>query len=464
MAVWRILSCIESLNLPKVWIDEALDYAIFLASRPSGNLPQWADCPSDSHHALDHGIVLSNSDKPKPQTVSQLSQAIKYNLNTHFSSVWVAGEISGLTKPSSGHIYLSLKDQHSQISGVIWRSDAQRLDFEVKNGLEVECRGNVDVYPPRGSYQINIRKVRPKGVGAHELAFRKLHAKLAAEGLFEAEFKRSLPTFPRHVAVVTSPTGAAIRDFLQVLNRRWSKLRVTIVPVRVQGHGAAAEIATSIRLCNRMKVPVDALVVTRGGGSVEDLWSFNEEAVVRAIYESRIPVISGVGHEIDVTLTDLVADVRALTPSEAAERLVPKYHDIVEMLDSTNHRMAQLIQARLRSATQQLDSLATRTVLTQPLELIQQSAMELDFLENTMHRSAQANISKAQQELSAMADRLNAISPLAVLSRGYSLTSDAEGNLLQDVAMVSQGDEISSRLANGTVKSTVVETTSDSET
>lgn len=402
--------------------------------------------------------TLTNSSRAKPQSVTQLSQAIKYRLNTEFTSVWVAGEISGMTQASSGHVYLTLKDQHSQINGIIWRNDAESLKFKLKNGMEVECRGNVDVYPQRGTYQIIIRKIRPKGVGAHELAFRQLHAKLAAEGLFDPNKKKPLPAIPKHIAVVTSPTGAAIRDFLQVLTRRWSNIRVTIVPVKVQGPGAAAEIAAAVRLCSRMDAPPDAIVVTRGGGSVEDLWSFNEEPVVRAIHDSVIPVVSGVGHEIDVTLTDLVADVRALTPSEAAERLVPNYRDVVAMLDSTKQRLTQTIVSQIQNANQRLAALSSRTVITQPLEFIRQLAMELDFLENSMNRAAKQKIAKSEQELAAMAARLNAISPLAVLARGYSLTTDNSGKLLLDAGSVRPGDKISTRLANGMLKSTVDET------
>ncbi len=400
---------------------------------------------------------MSNANEPKPQSVSQLTQAIKSSLSSHFPSVWVAGEISGMTQASSGHVYLTLKDQHAQINGIIWRSDVENLKFEIKNGMEVECRGNLDVYPQRGTYQIIIRRIRPKGVGALELAFRQLHARLLAEGLFDPAHKKSLPAIPRHVAVVTSPTGAAIRDFLQVLTRRWSNIHVTIVPTKVQGPGAAAEIAAAIRVCNRKVDFFDVIVVTRGGGSVEDLWSFNEEPVVRAIYESAIPVISGVGHEIDVTLTDLVADVRALTPSEAAERLVPNYRDIVDMLDATKHRMARTILARIQNAHQQLATLATRTVMTQPLERIRQSAIELDFLENAMNRAARQKIAKSDQELAAMTARMNAISPLAVLARGYSLTTDAEGKLLLNAESVKPGDRITTRLANGLVRSTINE-------
>lgn len=356
-----------------------------------------------------------------------------------------------MTRPSSGHIYLTLKDQHSQINGIIWRSDAERLKFDLTNGLEVVCRGGVDVYPQRGSYQLIIRQIQPKGVGALELAFRQLHKKLATEGLFDEAIKKPLPTFPKHIAVVTSPTGAAIRDFLQVLTRRWSNIRVTIVPTKVQGPGSAEEITAAIRMCNRLGSSLDAIVVTRGGGSIEDLWSFNEESVVRAIYDSQIPIISGVGHEIDVTLCDLVADVRALTPSEAAERLVPNRSDIVGMLETAHQRMAQSMISRVRNAHHQLETLATRTVITQPLEQIRQSAIELDHLENSMNRAVRQQISTADQQLKEMSARLNAINPLAVLARGYSLTTDENGKVLTDCDAISVGDKISTRLTNGTI-------------
>lgn len=408
-------------------------------------------------------LSMSNAKQPSPQTVSQLSQAIKSSLNQQFSSVWVSGEISGLTKASSGHVYLTLKDQHAQINAILWRSEAERLNFDVTNGMEVECRGNVDVYPQRGAYQIIIRKIRPKGVGALELAFRKLHAKLAAEGLFDQSHKQALPPIPRHIAVVTSPTGAAVRDFLQVLTRRWKNVRVTIVPVKVQGPGAAAEIAAGIRLCHRMEAALDAIVVTRGGGSVEDLWSFNEEVVVRAIYQSSIPVVSGVGHEIDVTLADLVADVRALTPSEAAERLVPNYDDIVSTLASTRQRLTQVVISRIRQSHQQLAGLAARTVITQPLERLRQSAMELDFLDSRLNRAFEQSMEAFKLELAGIAGRLESVSPLAVLARGYSLTTGESGGLVLNADSVAPGDKIATRVFNGVIKSTIDEITPESQ-
>ena len=261
-------------------------------------------------------------------TVAQLTAQIKNTLEGEFPSVWVVGEISNYSRPQSGHSYFTLKDDQAQIRAVMWRSAAAKLKFEVADGLDVVCHGHIDVYAPRGSYQLVIDELQPKGVGALELALRKLREKLAAEGLFDAARKRKLPAFPRRVAFVTSPTGAAIHDFLQVLRRRWRGVDVLVIPARVQGEGAAQEIVDGIRLANRVSPRPDVLIVGRGGGSLEDLWSFNEEPVVRAIAASKIPTVSAVGHEIDVTLADLAADVRALTPSEAAERIVPAAEEI----------------------------------------------------------------------------------------------------------------------------------------
>lgn len=395
-------------------------------------------------------------------SVSRLSQEIKYKLNQNFQSVWVAGEISSLTRASSGHIYLTLKDKNAQINGIIWRSEAESLKFEPTNGLEVICRGSVDAYPQRGSYQLIIRKIQPQGMGGLELALRQLRDKLTAEGLFAPERKLPLPRFPNHVAVVTSPSSAAVRDFLQVLTRRWSNIRVTIVPVKVQGPGSAEEIATGINLCNHFADPIDAIVVTRGGGSMEDLWSFNSEAVVRAIAASKIPVVSGVGHEIDVTLCDLAADVRALTPSESAERLVPKLDDIVGWLTTTQQRITQLLVARVRLAHQELSALATRPVVTQPLERARQSAMGLDLLERRLNRSVVNRLESCQQQLDQMTLQLEAINPLSVLARGYSLTTDQTGSLVTNCNSVQPGDKILTKLEKGKLVS-VVETIEESD-
>ena len=281
----------------------------------------------------------------RPLTVSELTGQVKDLLEGAFPQVWVTGEISNCARPRSGHCYLTLKDDQSQLPAVIWRPTMARLRFELHDGLEVICRGNLGVYPPQGKYQLIVQEIQPKGIGALELALRQLREKLAREGLFDPARKRPLPRFARKIAVVTSPSGAAIRDFLEVLRRRWRGTDVLIVPVRVQGEGAGEEIAAAIDQVNRLRATIDCLVVTRGGGSLEDLWAFNEEIVCRAIYHSRIPVVSAIGHEIDVTLSDLVADVRALTPSEAAERVAPAAEEIAAQLAHFGRRLLGTLRA-----------------------------------------------------------------------------------------------------------------------
>ena len=392
---------------------------------------------------------------PDTISISQLTRNIKASLNNRFPSVWVEGEISGLTRPSSGHVYLTLKDSHAQINGIIWASDAAALDFELEQGMQVVCRGGVDVYPQRGTYQIIIRRITPKGIGSLQLAFKQLHAKLTAEGLFDPVHKRELPRLPKHIAVVTSPTSAAVRDFLQVLLRRWPDIRVTIVPCKVQGTGSGLEIAGAIRSCQRFCSPPDVIVVTRGGGSIEDLWAFNEEIVVREIYASTIPIISGVGHEIDVTLSDLAADSRALTPSEAAERVVPDIADVHRYLHQCQQRMVNATRTKFRSATDELNSLASRPVIQRPLESLRQAAMELDFLEKSLCRTAEQQIARHRMELASLAERLNSISPLEVLARGYSLTSDSAGILISACKSIDLGDTIRTQIADGVITSEV---------
>ncbi len=277
-----------------------------------------------------------------PLSVSQLTAWIKRTLDQNIASFWIAGEVSNVTKATSGHVYLTIKDANSQIGAVLWRSSWEKCKFDIKEGMAVLGMGKLDVYGPRGTYQVVLQRLEPQGLGPLQIAFRKLHAKLAAEGLFNQDRKRPLPRFPNRIGFVTSPQGAAIHDFLEVLRRRWPQMSVLVIPAKVQGSGAAEEIAQGIELANRIEPPLDVLVVGRGGGSIEDLWAFNEEVVVRAVAASKIPVVSAVGHEIDVTLCDLVADVRALTPSEAAERIAPSRDEILETLQSSQLRLTSI--------------------------------------------------------------------------------------------------------------------------
>jgi len=330
------------------------------------------------------------------------------------------------------------------------------VKFRLEDGQQVICHGDLDVYPPRGTYQLVVRQVEPVGAGALQLAFKQLQQRLAAEGLFDPIHKKPLPSFPRRVGFVTSPSGAAIRDFLQVAARRFCGVQILVIPARVQGEGAAAEIARGIALANRLNPPLDVLVVGRGGGSIEDLWSFNEEVVVRAIFASQLPVVSAVGHEIDVTLADLVADVRALTPSEAAERVIPSAEELSSRLAVLQRRMVSMLRGRATAARQRIEQLARTRILRNPRTLIFDLAHRLDELDAQSLRALQRRLARARDQLAAVSCRVEALSPLAVLSRGYSMTTTAaRGTLISSVAKVHVGERIQTRLTDGSITSLV---------
>jgi exodeoxyribonuclease VII large subunit len=372
--------------------------------------------------------------EPTMCSVSELTAQIKAVLETDFADVALIGEVSNVARPRSGHVYLSLKDESSQIKAVLWKSVAQRLAFELLDGLSVRVWGELAVYAPRGEYQITIRRVEPEGIGALELAFRQRFEKLKAEGLFEPGRKRALPRFPRRIVVVSSPTGAAIRDFLQVTGRRWSATEILIAPARVQGAGAAEEVVAAIALANRVS-GADLIVLARGGGSLEDLWTFNEEIVARAIAGSRLPVVSAIGHEVDVTLADHTADFRALTPSEAGERVVPDAREVRQTFDHLRARLMRDARDRLASARQRLDDLA-----------------------GSLDRGLRRQVEDRRHRLSRIAAKLEALSPLAVLARGYALAFPSDDAMpLRDASEVQPGDSIRVRLAKGEILATVEE-------
>ena len=394
----------------------------------------------------------------KPVTVSVLTEAIRHTLNQKFGRVFVEAEISGITRPHSGHIYLTLKDEFAQISSVVWRTTAQQLKFELEDGQKVVCGGYVDIYPQRGTYQLIIQQVQPVGIGELELAFRQLHAKLQSEGLFNADRKQPLPRYPKRIVVVTSPTGAAIRDFLQVLDRRWKGVHVTILPVKVQGPGSADEIAGAIESVGKLTTPPEVVVVTRGGGSKEDLWSFNEEKVCRAIHDCSIPVVSAVGHEVDVSLSDLVADVRALTPSEAAERLVPDQTEFLQQLDNVRNRIIRALMDRLESAKRELAQIESRPAIARPMVMIERNVERLNDVQRRMNQAMKQKLQLADSEVGSLAGRLESINPLSVLARGYSLTSKVQSGdrkLLTTTREVAIGDEIQTVLHAGKITSTI---------
>ncbi|MGQ0635251.1 MAG: exodeoxyribonuclease VII large subunit [Planctomycetaceae bacterium] len=398
---------------------------------------------------------------PPILSVSQVTRQIKETVEGNFPLVYVVGEISNFSRAGSGHIYLTLKDESANLRAVVWRNTATRLRFELHDGLEVIAAGPIEVYEARGTYQLVVEQLAPKGLGALELAFRQLCAKLEAEGLFAATRKRPLPRYPRRVALVTSPSGAAVRDMLQVITRRWPGTNVLVVPVAVQGEGAAEQIAQALRSVHLLS-EVDVVIAGRGGGSLEDLWAFNTEIVARAIFECRLPVVSAVGHEIDVTVADLVADRRALTPSEAGELVVPHRDDVRGVLAGFERRLAQALARQAWSARTRLEGLASRRVLARPRERLHESSQRLDDWEARLRRAVSLGLERNRQQIAAVSGRLDALSPLKVLDRGYSVTRRvATGEVLRSTAGLSAGDEVETRLAQGSFVSRVEEPASN---
>ncbi len=432
-------------------------------------------------------------------TVSQLTRRVKGLLETGIGSVWVAGEISNWRPAASGHAYFTLKDKDSQIDAVMFRGALGKLKFVPESGLEVIAHGLVTVYEKRGNYQIVLDDMQPRGLGALQLAFERLKRKLEAEGLFDARHKKPLPLLPRTVGVVTSPTGAAIRDILNVLHRRFAGVRVVLYPARVQGDEAAPEIAEGIRALDRHGV--DVMIVGRGGGSLEDLWPFNEEAVVRAVFEARTPVISAVGHEIDFTLTDFVADLRAPTPSAAAELVVRERESLLEKVGLMRQRLASALAQRLTQARHRVNVASASFVFKRPEELIRQRRQRCDELRMQLEsalgeqaRSRRTRLERASHALALLSPenrvrqakerrsmlqwrllqgmhalldrrraallpamaRLDALSPLAILGRGYALAWKLpERTLVRSGAGLAVNDALYLRFGEGGATATV---------
>lgn len=393
-------------------------------------------------------------------TVSEATRQIKELVEANFPSLWIEGEISGCTRAQSGHVYLTLKDEGAQIRGVLWRRSAEKLKFDIQDGMQVVVAGAVEVYQPRGTYQLIIRDMMPQGMGALELAFRQLQSKLAAEGLFEPERKQPIPRFPLHIAVVTSPTSAAVNDMLQVMTRRWPVGKVTIVPVRVQGEGSAEEIAHGLKMTESLP-DVDVVIVGRGGGSLEDLWAFNEEVVARAIAACPHPVVSAVGHEIDVTIADLVADKRALTPSEAGELVVPDFLDLKNSIQLLEQKLRSELKEQARRARLQLEALASRPVFTKPLSQVHDRMTRLDELSEQLRKAIERRMTQSREKLQRVSSTLEALSPLNVLHRGYSVTRDPQTKeLITNIDKLSIGDQLETLTEQGSILSRVEETRS----
>jgi len=437
----------------------------------------------------------------KVLSIGDLTRRIKKCLEDTIGYVWVSGEISNLRPAGpSGHLYFTLKDEESQVPCAVWKGFAGRLRFRPQDGMEVLAFGHVDVYLPYGKYQLIVEDMEPKGVGALQLRFDQLKEKLAREGLFDPARKRPLPFLPRKIAVVTSPTGAAVQDILRTLHTRCPATQVLVYPVRVQGEGAAEEIAAAIGHLNFSMPDVDVMIVGRGGGSIEDLWAFNEEVVARAIFSSRIPVVSAVGHETDTTISDFVADVRALTPTDGAVKSVPRLDDVLIALEDRDAKLRRALRTRADLARSMLDGLRDGRTLGRVEEMAQLLGQRLDELEDRLEVGAgQATyylrehleslghsvsacfnqlptlargrvehltdilrsralrtLEGATSSLRESAGKLEALSPVAILSRGYSITRlEATQEILKEARQTRPGDRIVTRLGEGQVVSRV---------
>jgi len=443
--------------------------------------------------------ILGFPPQRKIYSVSELSQQIRRLLEKEFLDVWVTGEISNLRAATSGHFYFTLKDETAQIRAVCFRTQARYLKFKPQDGISVIARGHLSIYEARGEYQLYVEYLEPAGLGALQLAFEQLKQKLAAEGLFDQARKKALPMLPSAVGVVTSPTGAVIRDIVRILRRRFSSMKVVLYPARVQGEGAPDDIVQGIRTLNR-QAAVDVIIVARGGGSIEDLWAFNEESVVRAIAGSQIPVISAVGHETDFTIADFVADLRAPTPSAAAELVVHRKQDMLADVQNRAHRISQLFRLKLADAHKHLAELRLHRVFHTLAARLAESAQQVDEEVGRLERGVRQRLRTAREgwwrasagvvrydfrrllalksatleerirefevefrryvlerknRLSQVEVILRERSPLAILNRGYSITHDASGKIVRDAAAVSLGSEISVRLARGELGATV---------
>ena len=386
--------------------------------------------------------------------VSELTSGIRTVLEASFSNIWVEGEISNFKNHSSGHFYFTLKDDKSELKCTFFRSYNEKRKFEIQDGMQVICFGRVSVFEKRGQYQMNVINMEPKGVGALQLAFEQLKKKLFEEGLFDEARKRPIPMLPNRIGIVTSPTGAAIRDMLHVLDRRFSNVEVLINPVKVQGKGAKEEIVTAIEDFNKLG-NIDVMIIGRGGGSLEDLWAFNEEVIARAIHASKIPVISAVGHEIDWTISDFVADLRASTPSVAAERAIANKEEIVERLENLERRLKDYPLNIVKEYEQRLDDIEDRLELKfrHCIELHEQ---RLDDIEDGLSLRFRHYIEIKEGNFKLLSEKLEILSPLGILGRGYSISFKLpEGKVIKDVKSLKAGDMVETRLSKGNFRSRV---------
>ena len=388
-------------------------------------------------------------------TVSELTRYIRAVLEETFRGIWIEGEISNFKKHSSGHMYFSLKDEQSVLTCVFFKNVNQKLKFKIDGGMKVLCFGRISVYDKRGQYQLVIEKVEPRGLGALQLAFEQLKTRLRNEGLFDESKKAPIPYLPQKIGIVTSPTGAAIKDMLKVTRGRFGNVELIITPVRVQGKDAAAEIAGAIKDLNTFG-KVDVIIVGRGVGSLEDLWAFNEEVVARAIYESKIPIISAVGHEVDWSIADFTADMRAATPSAAAEMVIPRKEDLKRSIEEATSRLKDALIAGIEDKENRLNQLRESYVFKQPLNIIQQYQQRVDDLVKGAQLRVGHIIERADSSVKNILGKLSTLGPYKVLERGYSIAVKLPGKgLIKDVKRLKSGDRVKTILKRGAFVSTI---------
>jgi exodeoxyribonuclease VII large subunit len=395
--------------------------------------------------------AAATQQQPKAFTVSEITARIRGTVEPAFADVWVQGEISNYRPAASGHVYFSLKDEGAMISAAVfgWGSRMRKSGgFEIKDGMQVLCHGKLSVYPPRGSYQLIIDQIEPRGAGALQLAFEQLKTKLAAEGLFDPKRKRTLPSYPKRVAIVTSPSGAAIKDILTVMHRRAPQVEVLIVPAVVQGENAPEQLIRGLETVNRWSL-AEVVVLARGGGSIEDLWCFNDERLARAIAASKLPVISAVGHEIDFTISDFVSDLRAPTPSAAAEILTAHWVDFAKRLAELSRRLVDSIKRDVANRKQLLRHVAAR--LVNPRDRLREQAQRCDELMERLQRAILRLLEKKRDRVEQFMGKLDALSPLRVLDRGYSLVKDPSrgGRIVRSASELQPGQKLQVTFADG---------------
>jgi exodeoxyribonuclease VII large subunit len=393
-------------------------------------------------------------------TVTQLAHVLKETLESKVPRARVVGEISGFTHHSSGHMYFTLKDAATQVPVTFFRGDNQRLRFKPMNGQQVVVTGRATFFGPQGKAQLQIDTMEPVGVGAVELAKRQLMAKLRAKGYFEAERKRPLPHSPRRIGIVSSATGAVVRDMLELLGQRWPLCQAVVHHASVQGEAAPRELAQALKRLGQLhhtgQLRLDAVIIGRGGGSAEDLAAFDSEMLADAIFQSPVPVVAAIGHEIDVSIADLVADFHAETPSAAIAKLTPNRLEILGVLEVIPHRLRQALETKVLAARRRLNMIASRPAFARPLERIRQQEQRLDDFSQRLEQAAARRLKREERRLASFSERLEALSPLAVLTRGYSVTQTADGKVLRDASAVQTGHEITTRLANSSVRSVVI--------